>query len=219
MLSLPLPTDTVLIIAVKAFGEERGEGGKGKELSDLSKFMQQALVTLYLPPHHRLQAVQEGDVLSLGGEELSVPWPIWTAGAKRSWPYVACAFRFVIRLAKSHHAALCPGQPQQAQREDLGISSDTRTRPTTQSSREFACTQLPLGTFCIYWASPYLQTLMQKCSDSLAFVPELTHLGISYFTIHGLFPERVPAACWLWQGPLLLAGVHLGCSAFLSKAI
>lgn len=72
-LSLPLPTDTVLIIAVKAFGEEREEGGKGKELSDLSKFMQQALVTLYLPPHHCLQAEQEGDALSLGGEELSVP--------------------------------------------------------------------------------------------------------------------------------------------------
>ena len=39
MLSLPLPTGTALIITVKAFGEERGEEGKGKELSDLAEFM------------------------------------------------------------------------------------------------------------------------------------------------------------------------------------
>lgn len=46
MLSLPLPTGTALIIAVKAFGEERGEEGKGKELNDLAEFMPLTLVAL-----------------------------------------------------------------------------------------------------------------------------------------------------------------------------
>jgi len=46
MLSFPLPTGTDLIIAVKAFGEERGEEGKEKGLSDLAEFMPQALVAL-----------------------------------------------------------------------------------------------------------------------------------------------------------------------------
>lgn len=46
MLNLPLPTGTALIIAIKAFGEEGGEEGKGKELSDLAEFAPWALVAL-----------------------------------------------------------------------------------------------------------------------------------------------------------------------------
>lgn len=52
MLSLPLPTGTALIIAGKAFGEEREEEGKGKELSDLAEFRPRALVALEFSPQH-----------------------------------------------------------------------------------------------------------------------------------------------------------------------
>jgi len=57
MLSFPIPIDTVLINAVETFEEQNGEGGNGKELSDLSKFMKQALVALCLSPQHYLQAM------------------------------------------------------------------------------------------------------------------------------------------------------------------
>lgn len=52
MLSFPLPTGAALITAVKAFGEERTEEGKGKKVSDLAEFMPQAPVVLQFSPQN-----------------------------------------------------------------------------------------------------------------------------------------------------------------------